>query len=201
MQALLESVGEACASAGTGLAMFVDELQRVPEDDLAALIVALHRTAQRQLPVTLVGAGLPQLRGRMGRAKSYAERLFDFPEVGPLPPEAATVAITKPAADRSPRSFPLVYQDVALDNQFDYMTLHSCRHRGNDGHRGIRSGERAADREAGAVTGAHAVSKVVHGPRARRLISRTRTPRLPPIARRHAGRKPRATRSTPRRPA
>ena len=99
LQALLKSVGEACVSAGTGLAMFVDELQYVPEDDLAALIVALHRTAQRQLPVTLVGAGLPQLRGRMGRAKSYAERLFDFPEVGPLPPEAAAIAISKPAAD------------------------------------------------------------------------------------------------------
>ncbi len=39
-----------------------------------------------RLPVVLVGAGLPQLRGRMGRAKSYAERLFDFPEVGPLSP-------------------------------------------------------------------------------------------------------------------
>ena len=51
---------------------------------LAALITALHRTAQRRLPVVLVGAGLPQLRGQMGRAKSYAERLFDFPEIGPL---------------------------------------------------------------------------------------------------------------------
>jgi len=57
-----------------------------------------HRAAQRRLPVVLVGAGLPQLRGRMGRAKSYAERLFDFPEVGPLPSDAARVAIAKPAA-------------------------------------------------------------------------------------------------------
>ena len=64
--------------------LFIDELQYVEEEQLAALITALHRTAQRRLPVTLVGAGLPQLRGRMGNAKSYAERLFDFPEVGPL---------------------------------------------------------------------------------------------------------------------
>lgn len=99
LQALLEAVGEACLSAETGLAMFVDELQYVTEDELAALIVALHRTSQRVLPVTLVGAGLPQLRGRMGRAKSYAERLFDFREVGPLSPEAASVAITKPARE------------------------------------------------------------------------------------------------------
>ena len=99
LQALLQAVGEACASADTGLAMFVDELQYVDEDEMAALIVALHRTAQRGLPVTLVGAGLPQLRGRMGRAKSYAERLFDFPEMGPLSWEAASTAIVKPARD------------------------------------------------------------------------------------------------------
>ena len=78
------------------MAIFIDELQYVEEDELASLITALHRAAQRQLPVVLVGAGLPQLRGRMGRAKSYAERLFDFPEVGPLPREAATLALVKP---------------------------------------------------------------------------------------------------------
>ncbi|MDE2662254.1 MAG: ATP-binding protein [Gemmatimonadota bacterium] len=99
LQALLEAVGEACASADTGLVMFVDELQYVAEEELAALVVALHRAAQRSLPITLVGAGLPQLRGRMGRAKSYAERLFDFPEVGPLSAEAALTAIIKPARD------------------------------------------------------------------------------------------------------
>ena len=66
--------------------------------ELAALITALHRTAQRRLPVTLIGAGLPQLRGRMGRAKSYAERLFDFPEIGALAPTQAEIAIVKPLA-------------------------------------------------------------------------------------------------------
>jgi hypothetical protein len=71
----------------------------VPEDELAALITALHRTTPRQLPVVLVGAGLPQLRGRMGRAKSYAERLFDFPEIGSLPLDAARLAIEKPIRD------------------------------------------------------------------------------------------------------
>lgn len=97
LQALLAAAGAASKEAGTALALFLDELQYVEEGELAALITALHRTAQRQLPVVLVGAGLPQLRGRMGRAKSYAERLFDFPEVGPLPPEAARAAIAKPA--------------------------------------------------------------------------------------------------------
>ncbi len=98
LQALFEVVGAAAQKAGTALVIFIDELQYVEEEQLAALITALHRTAQRRLPVTMVGAGLPQLRGQMGRAKSYAERLFDFPEIGPLPPAAARIAIVKPAA-------------------------------------------------------------------------------------------------------
>lgn len=101
LQALLETVGAAAKSAETALVMFVDELQYVEEPELEALIMALHRVAQRQLPVMLVGAGLPQLRGRMGRAKSYAERLFDFPEIGPLDPAAAKLAISKPATDQN----------------------------------------------------------------------------------------------------
>jgi len=100
LQALLESAGAAAQEAGSVLAIFADELQYVKEDELAALITSLHRTAQRRLPVVLVGAGLPQLRGRMGRAKSYAERLFDFPEIGPLPPDATKLAIAKPANDQ-----------------------------------------------------------------------------------------------------
>lgn len=97
LQTLLEAAGAAAQGADTALALFIDELQYVEEEQLAALITALHRVSQRRLPVVLVGAGLPQLRGRMGRAKSYAERLFDFPEVGPLPPDAAKSAILKPA--------------------------------------------------------------------------------------------------------
>lgn len=99
LQALLEAVGDAAKKAGTALVLFVDELQYVEEDQLAALITALHRTAQRRLPVVLVGAGLPQLRGQTGRAKSYAERLFEFPEIGPLDEKAAAIAIEKPARD------------------------------------------------------------------------------------------------------
>lgn len=97
LQALLEAAGEAARGAATALVLFIDELQYVPEDQLAALITALHRCAQRRLPLVLVGAGLPQLRGRTGRAKSYAERLFDFPEIGPLNPPDARIAIAKPA--------------------------------------------------------------------------------------------------------
>jgi predicted transcriptional regulator len=97
--ALLETAGDAARKADTAIALFVDELQYVEEPQLAALITALHRTSQRSKPVVLVGAGLPQLCGRMGRAKSYAERMFDYPEVGPLSPEATRQAIEKPARD------------------------------------------------------------------------------------------------------
>ena len=99
LQALFEAAGQAAKKGETALALFVDELQYVKEEELAALITAMHRTAQRRLPVVLVGAGLPQLRGRMGNAKSYAERLFDFGEIGALTDGDARIAIAKPAQD------------------------------------------------------------------------------------------------------
>lgn len=93
---LLEAAGTAAKKGDTALALFIDELQYVKEEELAALITSLHRAAQRQLPIVLTGAGLPQLRGRMGRAKSYAERLFDFPELSPLDKAASDQAIRLP---------------------------------------------------------------------------------------------------------
>ena len=94
---LLIAIGKAAQEHSSAFALFVDELQYVEEDQLAALITALHRCAQQQLPITLVGAGLPQIVGRTGRAKSYAERLFDFPEIGALDENAAELALTAPA--------------------------------------------------------------------------------------------------------
>lgn len=93
---LLEQVGLAAQQANTVLVIFIDELQYVKEVQLAALISALHRCSQKQLPVTVVGAGLPQLIGRMGEAKSYAERLFNFPFIGALEKKDARDAIEKP---------------------------------------------------------------------------------------------------------
>ncbi len=106
---LLAVIGEAARDRRTALAMFVDELQYVEEAQLAALITALHRCAQRSLPVTLVGAGLPQLIGQTGRAKSYAERLFDFSEIGPLDETFAHLALQAPAAQHN-----VVYSEEAL---------------------------------------------------------------------------------------
>ncbi|HEV2730280.1 MAG TPA: ATP-binding protein [Terriglobales bacterium] len=97
LASLLEQVGLAARSATTTIVIFIDELQYVKEQQLAALISALHRCAQSNLPVTIVGAGLPQLRGMTGNAKSYAESLFDFPMIGPLAEPEAAQAIVKPA--------------------------------------------------------------------------------------------------------
>ncbi len=96
---LFEQVGRAAQAAGTAVVLFLDEIQYIEEAQFAALISALHRCAQANLPVTVVGAGLPQLRGLAGAAKSYAERLFDFPMIGPLLPDDARLAIVKPAHD------------------------------------------------------------------------------------------------------
>jgi hypothetical protein len=91
----------------------VDELQYVEENQLASLITALHRCAQKQLPITLFGAGLPQIVGQTGRAKSYAERLFDFPEVGALEEAAARLALTVPAEKEG-----VGFESAALDEIF-----------------------------------------------------------------------------------
>jgi hypothetical protein len=77
--------------------LFIDELQYVHDDQLASLIRALHSASQRQLPMTMLAAGLPQLIGQMGRAKSYAERLFEFVPIDRLDDEAARAALSVPA--------------------------------------------------------------------------------------------------------
>jgi hypothetical protein len=94
---LITAVGEAAAEAKTAIALFIDELQYVPEPELASLITALHGANQAQLPVTLVAAGLPQLLGQTGRARSYAERLFEFVSIDRLEKTAATAALCIPA--------------------------------------------------------------------------------------------------------
>ena len=93
---LIVTIGEAARERRSALVLVIDELQYVPEEQLAALISALHRASQKQLPITMIAAGLPQLLGQMGRAKSYAERLFEFVPVGPLDVDAARGAIRVP---------------------------------------------------------------------------------------------------------
>lgn len=98
---LMVATGEAAADRSAGLLLAIDEVQYLEPVELAALISAVHRTTQLSLPVVLVGAGLPQLPGLAGEAKSYAERLFDFPMIGSLAESDAMAAIAIPAQERS----------------------------------------------------------------------------------------------------
>jgi hypothetical protein len=96
---LLVALGEAARERETGVAFLIDEVQFLRATEFEALIAGLHRTVQRQLPITLVGAGLPQLPRLAGEAKSYAERLFKFPRIGQLSPPEAEAALAEPAAE------------------------------------------------------------------------------------------------------
>ena len=94
---VFQAIGEAAAEKRRGVVFLFDEIQFLSKPELEALIGAVHRTVQRQLPVTFAGAGLPGLPGLAGTAKSYAERLFKFSSIGQLPREAAVQAIEEPA--------------------------------------------------------------------------------------------------------
>ncbi len=93
---LLLAIGEAARERGTAVVLFIDELQYVREDELAALVAALHAVSQANLPLGLFAAGLPPLIGQLGRAKSYTERLFEYAEVSALDEGAAWNAIVIP---------------------------------------------------------------------------------------------------------
>ncbi len=94
---LFVAIGEAAEDRKCAIAIFIDELQYFNQKELGALIVAMHKIQQRQLPVILLAAGLPILPGLAGESKSYAERLFNFPDIGALSEEDAAVALREPA--------------------------------------------------------------------------------------------------------
>lgn len=96
---VLAAAGEAARDRGTGILIAVDELQYLDDEEFSALIVAIHRSTQLDLPVVLAGAGLPQVPRLAGDAKSYAERLFAFTHVGELASEEAAQALTVPAEE------------------------------------------------------------------------------------------------------
>jgi len=94
---LFEALGEAAKERSTAVAILIDEIQYLSSNELGAVIMAMHRMQQRQLPVVLLGAGLPVLPGLAGESKSYAERLFAFPDVGALSQQDVSQAISEPA--------------------------------------------------------------------------------------------------------
>tara|TARA_Y100001934_G_scaffold282305_1_gene395371 strand:+ start:2244 stop:2966 length:723 start_codon:yes stop_codon:yes gene_type:complete len=108
---LIDLLGRTAQAQETVVSLFIDEMQYIAEDQLAALITAFHRANQSQLPVALFAAGLPQLLGQMGKAKSYAERLFEFQPIDRLEPEFARIAIEAPAKKQDE----VAYQAEAVD--------------------------------------------------------------------------------------
>ncbi|HAZ13737.1 MAG TPA: ATP-binding protein [Patescibacteria group bacterium] len=107
---LFIALGEAAQDRSTAIAVIIDEMQYLQEEELGSLIMAIHKVTQKSLPIVLIGAGLPQLRGKAGNAKSYAERLFDYPEVGPLSNVDAKLALQEPV-----RAQGVVFSDDALE--------------------------------------------------------------------------------------
>jgi hypothetical protein len=97
---LFIAVAEAAKARQTAIALFIDEIQYITEKEFGALIMAVHAVGQKQLPFVLFGAGLPQLVGLAGRAKSYAERLFNYPMIGPLSAYDAEEALKSPAKEQ-----------------------------------------------------------------------------------------------------
>lgn len=110
MSDLLTALGEAAQDRGSGVLIAIDEVQYLDAAELAAVISAIYRTVQLSLPVVLVGAGLPQLPGLAGTAKSYAERLFDFPRIDSLEADDARTVLSQPAAEQG-----VTFTDEALD--------------------------------------------------------------------------------------
>ena len=100
---LFVRIGEAAKAAGKAWTLLIDEVQYLRQADLAALIVALHKISQKDLPVLFFGAGLPQVAALSGDAKSYAERLFNYSAVGPLLSNDARTAIRQPVEDEGER--------------------------------------------------------------------------------------------------
>lgn len=112
--ALFLDVGRAAKEKDSAVAFFIDEIQYLAEPEFAALITALHKCAQHQLPMALIGAGLPQLVGQAGRAKSYAERLFEYPELGPLSQPEAIKALVAPAEKLAVQYEPQALAEILL---------------------------------------------------------------------------------------
>ena len=109
---LFVHVGEAARAAGKAWTLLIDEVQYLTQPDLSALIVALHKINQKNLPVLFFGAGLPQVAALSGDAKSYAERLFHYPAVGALQPDDARTAIRQPIEDEGQRIVESALDDI-----------------------------------------------------------------------------------------
>jgi hypothetical protein len=114
---LFTAIGKAAADRQRHVVLLIDELQYLTEPEMSALIMSVHRMAQLGLPIMMFGAGLPQVVGLMGRSKSYAERLFDFPQVGALRMPDSIDAIQKPVQAEGEEIEPAALTEILLWTQ------------------------------------------------------------------------------------
>lgn len=112
LPSLFMAVGEAAQDRGVAVAILIDEIQYFRSAELSALIMAMHKMQQRQLPLVLIGAGLPILPGLAGESKSYAERLFSFPDIGPLPEPDAIKALNDPVVEAGEAFEPAALHEI-----------------------------------------------------------------------------------------
>ena len=98
---LFIAIAEAAEERQTAVAILIDEIQYLSQKELGAIIMAMHKMQQKQLPLVLLAAGLPVLPGMAGESKSYAERLFNFPDIGALSELDAAKALREPADRKS----------------------------------------------------------------------------------------------------
>lgn len=119
---LLIAIAQAAEEKGIVIAILIDELQYLNQTELSALIMAMHKMQQQQLPLILVGAGLPILPGLAGDSKSYAERLFDFPDIGPLGEKDTAKALQEPVAVTGDRfDHPAIKEIFRLTKGYPYF--------------------------------------------------------------------------------
>lgn len=111
---LLLAVADAAKAQKRILLLLIDEMQLMEKDELSALCMAMHRAQQHVAAIALVGAGLPTLPKLAGKAKSYAERLFLYPDIDRLGKEEAQAAISVPAD-----AFGATFEQAALDAIYD----------------------------------------------------------------------------------
>lgn len=126
---LFLEIGHAAKDAGTGVVFLLDEIQFLDRPSFEALISALHRATQRDLPLAMVGGGLPSIPRLAGEAKSYAERLFTFPRIGSLTEDAAAEALTLPAREEGVEfSDAAVERVLGLTESYPYFLQEYGRH-------------------------------------------------------------------------
>src|SRR5512133_1484861 len=96
---LLSDAAGVAADIGSGIALFIDEMQDVQPDDVSAICAACHELSQQGAPLIVVGAGLPHLPAVLSASKSYSERLFRYARVDRLDRTSADRALRAPAVD------------------------------------------------------------------------------------------------------